>query len=84
MHFLKQHKHLVISILILYTSILISDSAQAQIYNSEQNPLSVNWRQINASGFRLIYPEELETEAQRMANTIPGIFGRVGGSLGVR
>jgi hypothetical protein len=84
MHPIQRHKNLIISILFIFTSILLSDTAQAQIYDSEQNPLSVNWRQINASGFRIIYPVELETEAQRMANTIPGIFARVGGSLGVR
>ncbi|CAM4280792.1 WD40-like Beta Propeller Repeat [Pedobacter westerhofensis] len=84
MQFKIHYRILILSILILVTSILISDTAQAQVYDSEQNPFSVKWREINTSGFRIIYPVELETEAQRMANTIPGIFGRVGGSLGVK
>jgi hypothetical protein len=84
MSLLKRNKILIIRILNLFTSILISDTVQAQIYDSEQNPLSVKWRQINASGFRIIYPVEMETEAQRMANTMPYIFKHVGGSLGIK
>lgn len=81
---IKNNKNLILSILILFIFILISDRTYAQVFDSEQNPLSVNWRQINASGFRIIYPVELETEAQRMANTIPFIFSRVGGSLNIK
>lgn len=84
MHFSRTFRKLLFSAFITIPSLLVADSARAQIYDSEQNPFSVNWRQINASGFRIIYPVELESEAQRMANTIPNIFSRVGGSLGVR
>ncbi|HEY0175201.1 MAG TPA: hypothetical protein VGC08_02415 [Pedobacter sp.] len=84
MHRLLNNKNLIISILILINSILISDKTYAQVFDSEQNPLSVKWRQINTSGFRIIYPIELETEAQRMAGTIPFIFPRVGGSLNIK
>lgn len=82
-HF-KINKILIINILVLITSILVSDKTYSQVFNTEQNPLSVNWRQINTAGFQLVYPSELGTEAQRMANTIPFIFSRVGGSLGIR
>lgn len=70
--------------MVIFTSIIIPDKSDAQVFDSEQNPLSVNWRQINTSGFRIIYPVELESEAQRMAGTIPFIFSRVGGSLGIK
>jgi hypothetical protein len=40
--------------------------------------------EINSSGFKLIFPAELKTEAQRMANTLPIIFPYEGSSLGVR
>ncbi len=52
-----------------------------QIFDTEQNPLSVKWRQIDVAGFKIIYPTELEKEAQRMANTIPKIYPLVGRSL---
>jgi len=84
MHFKHSTKTLVTSTLIIFIIILAPGMVKAQIYDSEQNPFSVKWRQINTSGFRIIYPVELETEAQRMANTIPSIFGRVGGSLGIK
>lgn len=81
---MKLKKHLnKLKINILNTIILsfISLNGFAQIFDSEQNPLSVKWRQINSNGFRLIYPSELEKEAQRMANTIAHIYPYVGQSL---
>lgn len=68
----------------ILTSIIlsfISLSVFAQIFDSEQNPLSVKWRQINQHGFKIIYPTELEKDAQRMANTIGYIYPYVGASL---
>jgi hypothetical protein len=75
---------LIFSILILIILTYTSHNATAQLFNGEQNPFSVKWRQLNTSGFKLIYPVELEIEAQRMANTIPYIFPLVGGSLNVK
>ncbi|HMI04370.1 MAG TPA: hypothetical protein VK541_17910 [Pedobacter sp.] len=63
---------------------MISHEAFSQIFSAEQNPLSVKWRQIEAAGFRLIYPDEMEKEAQRMANTLPLIYPHVGSSLNTR
>ncbi|MHA4896317.1 TolB family protein [Pedobacter sp. PWIIR3] len=76
------NKLLIIRILNILILSYISPNASAQIFNSEQNPLSVKWRQINASGFKIIYPQELEKEAQRMANTLIYIYPHVGASLG--
>jgi len=72
---------LIISIIISINLSLVSHTAFAQIFSSEQNPLSVKWRQISVAGFRLIYPDELEKEAQRMANTLTHIYPYVGASL---
>jgi hypothetical protein len=80
----KTNIKLTISVLLSFSLTLISDIANAQIFGGEQNPLSVNWREINSSGFKIIYPVELEHEAQRMANTIPYIFPAVGRSVNVR
>lgn len=77
----KQLNKLKISTLTIITLSFISLHAFSQIFDSEQNPLSVKWRQINSNGFRLIYPSELEKEAQRMANTITYIYPYVGRDL---
>ena len=81
MSFLNKHINLLISTLASTCLIYTSLPASAQIFNGEQNPLSVRWRQIQAGGFKIIYPGELEREAQRMANTIPFIYPREGSSL---
>ena len=78
---IKTHKYLIINFILLTTLSLISAPAFSQIFGGDQNPLSVKWRQINSGGFKLIYPEELEAEAQRMANTIRHIYPYVGHSL---
>ena len=77
------YKSLIIKIKTTFVLSLISHSVFSQIFSEEQNPLSVKWRQRNADGFRLIYPMELEKEAQRMANTIGYIYPLEGASLGV-
>ena len=77
----KSNNILIINILIFITLSLISQPSFSQIFGGDQNPLSVKWRQINGGGFKLIYPEELENEAQRMANTIRHIYPYVGNSL---
>ena len=83
MTLINNHKNIFISYLCLIILILTSPCANAQIFDSEQNPLSVKWRQINHRGIQLIYPIELEDEAQRMAVTIGQIFPLGGASLGV-
>src|SRR5690349_12571740 len=80
----KLYKSLIIKIKTTAILSLISHSVFSQIFSEEQNPLSVKWRQINAAGFKVIYPAEMEKEAQRMANTLPHIYPYVGGSLGVK
>lgn len=53
-----------------------------QIFDSSQAPLSVRWRQIESNGFKIIYPTELEKEAQRMANTFGYIYPTLANDLG--
>lgn len=78
----ERNKKLIISIITTSALSLISYTGFSQIFNSEQNPPGVKWRQINASGFRVIYPDELEKEAQRMTNTLRHIYPYVGASIG--
>lgn len=80
----RLYKSLIIRLKITIILSLISHSVFSQIFSDEQNPLSVKWRQINAAGFKIVYPTELENEAQRMANTLPHIYPYVGAGLGVQ
>jgi hypothetical protein len=84
MTIIERNKKLILSIITSSALSLISHTGFSQIFNSEQNPPSVKWRQINASGFRIIYPDELEKEAQRMTNTLRHIYPYVGASIGRR
>jgi hypothetical protein len=84
MHPNKKHITPFTAILVLLILSLSANRSFAQVFGGEQNPPGVKWREIHTAGFRLIYPAELETEAQRMANTIPSIFPKVGRSLNVK
>jgi len=81
MHNNNKNNKLKIRILCCLILSFISYPCFAQIFDSEQNPLSVKWMQINHEGFKIIYPSELEKEAQRMANTLVAIYPTVGTSL---
>jgi len=80
----KQHNLLFISLLTITISTFITHHTFAQVFGGEQNPLRVDWRQINYRGFQIIYPIELEKEAQRMANTIGHIYPIEASSLGMQ
>jgi len=78
------HKQLKINIYIAITLCFISNTVFGQIFDSEQNPLSVKFRKIYSNGFSIIYPTELENEAQRMANTINKIYPSIGKGFGLQ
>ena len=73
----------MLKIKLLNTIILsfISLGVFGQIFDSEQNPLSVKFRKISTSGFTILYPTELEKEAQRMANTLVKIYPEIAKDL---
>ena len=77
----KSYINLKINILTVLILSLTSSIAFGQLFDTQQNPLSVKWREINISGFKIIYPTELEKEAQRMGNTLPAIYPFVGRTL---
>lgn len=68
----------------IFTSIILSLTflkGFSQFFNESQAPLSVKWRQMEHSGFKIIYPTLLEKDAQRMANTLAYIYPKVGADL---
>ncbi len=81
MNYIINYKILYISILIIIICCINSCYAQAQFFDSEQNPPSVKWQQINTANFQIIYPTTFENEAQRMANTLQSIISKVGQTL---
>ena len=78
----KIDKILFIRCLTLLILSFISQGTFGQIFSTTQNPLSVKWSYIQSGGFKIIYPKELEKEAQRMANTLPLIYPKIGLGLG--
>jgi len=76
-----KHNNLIISNLCLFILSFISQSVFGQIFSTAQNPLSVRWNYIQSGGFKIIYPNELEKDAQRVANTLPLIYPNIGVSL---
>jgi len=78
----NRFKKVFISSLTAIILSLSSASTFGQIFSTAQNPLSVKWRYIRADGFKIIYPQNLENEAQRMANTLPLTYSRV--AIGLR
>ena len=84
MAFLNRYiTHKILLINILYTIILIftSQVSYSQIFDSSQNPPGIKWRQINTENFQIIYPSQLESEAQRMSGTLEILIGRISASL---
>ena len=78
----KLNSKLIISYLTSISLSIVSHSVFGQIFSTAQNPLSVHWNAIESGGFKIIYPKELENDAQRMARTLPFIYPKVG--LGLR
>jgi hypothetical protein len=77
-------KLLIISTLCIIILSFNSTKVFSQIFSAEQNPPSIKWSQINSSNFQIIYPTQLEDEAQRMANTLEHIIGGVSKSLNIK
>jgi hypothetical protein len=46
-----------------------------------QNPNTIVWKQINTEHFQIIFPEEIEKEAQRVAHTLETVYPHVVRSL---
>lgn len=76
---MKNHTRKIFFILLF--SLFITHHAFAQFADMQQNPPSQKWKQLNTPNFRIIYPTNLETDAQRTANTLEHIYKAEGASL---
>src|SRR5688572_17572592 len=75
-------KQFIISLFVLFICVITSYTVNGQIFDSEQNPPGIKWRQINTPNFQLLYPAELDGEASKMANTLEHLISAVSKSLG--
>lgn len=48
--------------------------ANAQYFQTGQDPSSIRWRQINTGNFQVIYPEEFEIQAQRISYVLEKVY----------
>lgn len=62
----------IISILIL--SVFCLKIANAQYFQTGQDPSQIKWRQINTSNFQVIYPQEFEKQAQRISYILEKVY----------
>lgn len=71
----------IIRSLYCFIFIFYSSSAFSQIFDFEQSPPNVKWRQINTGDYRLIYPIEAEESAQYTANLLDKSMATIGASI---
>jgi hypothetical protein len=74
-------KYLLNSILTYVILIISSVGVNAQILDHSQNPTRLKFYQINAKNFQIIYPEGLDGEAQKVANTLEAVIADVSKTL---
>ena len=48
--------------------------ANAQFFQTGQDPSQIRWRQINTEKFQVIYPEEFDKEAQRLSFVLSEVY----------
>lgn len=78
------HYKLTISILIVFISCINLHITTAQVFNNDQYPASVKWRQINTENFQLIFPSEAEPQAQYLASKLDALSAQVSHTLNKR
>lgn len=58
--------------------------AKGQFFQTGQDPSSIRWRQINTANFQVIYPEEFENQAQRVAFILNKVYDYGSNTLSYR
>ena len=62
----------IFSIIIVFS--LLATTANAQFFQTGQDPSHIKWRQINTLNFQIIYPEGFENEAKRMSTILTKVY----------
>lgn len=58
------------ALIVCVSFLIFSLQAASQYYSSGQDPASIKWRQINTTGFKVIFPEGYEKTANYVANVL--------------
>ncbi|MDP2891366.1 MAG: hypothetical protein Q8P34_20670, partial [Bacteroidota bacterium] len=53
---------------------IVASTANAQYFQTGQDPSQIRWRQINTDKFQIIYPEEFDKEAQRLTFVLSKVY----------
>ena len=61
-------------IIIIIPVFLLLRTANAQYFQSGQDPSAIKWKQINTANFQVIYPEEFEKQAQRVSFVLEKVY----------
>lgn len=70
-----------ISILIACIILMIGGNTPVMAIGADQNPIGIKWRVILTPHFKVIYPEEIEKDARRVAATLEHAYPHVTKSL---
>ena len=76
------NKILKINILILIISTINTHTVFSQFFNDSQNHPSVKFRQISQPSYQIIFPEQAEADAQKVANILEEAISYVSKTLG--
>lgn len=60
--------------ILLILIILAAFSAKGQYFQTGQDPSAIKWRQINTLNFQVIYPQEYENQAQKLAFVLEKVY----------
>uniref|UniRef100_UPI0032163C3D hypothetical protein n=1 Tax=uncultured Draconibacterium sp. TaxID=1573823 RepID=UPI0032163C3D len=70
--------------LLILVFLFVGVFANAQYFQTGQDPASIKWRQINTENFQLIYPNYFEDHAQILATKLEKVYNYGGYSLGYK
>jgi hypothetical protein len=62
----------IFSLILLF--LMLTNNANAQFYQTGQDPSHIKWRQINTDHFQVIYPEDFDKEAQRLTYVLTKVY----------
>ena len=65
---------LLIIIFILY---IFSPQIQAQSLDTQQDPIGIKWKEIHTDHYKIVFPDKIEQDAQRVASTLQYQFDAI-------
>jgi hypothetical protein len=67
-------KYLFSAIIICILSFIYAYDANAQYYNTGQEPASIRWKQIKTTHFKLVFPDYYEENARKLAGYLDTVY----------